>query len=257
MDKLDALKKYFVDLQNVVIAFSGGVDSTFLLKVAHDVLGDNVLAVTARSASFPLRELNEAKVFCQSEGIRHIVVDSEELDIDGFSHNPMNRCYLCKHELFEKMLVIAAQNNIQYVAEGSNLDDEGDYRPGLQAVAELHIKSPLREVGFTKQEIRECSRQLGLRTWNKQSFACLSSRFPYGEEITEKKLGMVDRAEQLLLDLGFHQLRVRIHGEMARIEVLPDEFEKLLIYRERIVRAFRGMAFSMLRWIYRGIERVV
>ena len=145
MDKLDALKKYFVDLQNVVIAFSGGVDSTFLLKVAHDVLGDNVLAVTARSASFPLRELNEAKVFCQSEGIRHIVVDSEELDIDGFSHNPMNRCYLCKHELFEKMLVIAAQNNIQYVAEGSNLDDEGDYRPGLQAVAELHIKSPLRE----------------------------------------------------------------------------------------------------------------
>lgn len=252
MDKLDALKKYFVDLQNVVIAFSGGVDSTFLLKVAHDVLGDNVLAVTARSASFPLRELNEAKAFCRSEGIRHIVVDSEELDIDGFSHNPMNRCYLCKHELFEKMLAIAVQNKIQYVAEGSNLDDEGDYRPGLQAVAELHIKSPLREVGFTKQEIRAWSRQLGLRTWNKQSFACLSSRFPYGEEITETKLRMVDRAEQLLLDLGFHQLRVRIHGEMARIEVLPDEFEKVLSCRERITRAFKEYGFQYVTMDLQG-----
>ena len=157
MDRVDALKQHIAGLQSVVVAFSGGVDSTFLLKVAHDALGDRLIAVTARSASFPLRELNEAKAFCRSEGIRHIVVDSEELDIEGFSHNPMNRCYLCKHELFEKMLVIAAQNNIQYVAEGSNLDDEGDYRPGLQAVAELHIKSPLREVGFTKQEIRECS----------------------------------------------------------------------------------------------------
>jgi TIGR00268 family protein len=252
MDRVDALKQHIAGLQSVVVAFSGGVDSTFLLKVAHDALGDRLIAVTARSASFPLRELNEAKAFCRSEGIRHIVVDSEELDIEGFSHNPMNRCYLCKHELFEKMLVIAAQNNIQYVAEGSNLDDEGDYRPGLQAVAELHIKSPLREVGFTKQEIRECSRQLGLRTWNKQSFACLSSRFPYGEEITEKKLGMVDRAEQLLLDLGFHQLRVRIHGEMARIEVLPDEFEKLLIYRERIVRAFREYGFQYVTMDLQG-----
>lgn len=252
MDKLDELKKNISDLKHIIIAFSGGVDSTFLLKVAHDVLGDHVIAVTARSLAFPQRELNEAKVFCQSEGIRHIVVDSEELDIEGFSHNPMNRCYLCKHELFEKMLVIAAQNNIQYVAEGSNLDDEGDYRPGLQAVAELHIKSPLREVGFTKQEIRECSRQLGLRTWNKQSFACLSSRFPYGEEITAKKLEMVDRAEQFLMDLGFCQLRVRIHGEIARIEVLPDEFEKVLSCRERITRAFKEYGFHYVTMDLQG-----
>lgn len=252
MDKLDALKKYFADLQNVVIAFSGGVDSTFLLKVAYDALGDRVIAVTARSASFPQRELNEAMDFCRSEGIRHIVVDSEELDIEGFSHNPVNRCYLCKHELFEKILVIAEQNNIQYVAEGSNLDDEGDYRPGLQAVAELHIKSPLRDVGLNKQEIREYSRQLGLRTWNKQSFACLSSRFPYGEEITEQKLRMVDKAEQLLLDLGFHQLRVRIHGEIARIEVLPDEFEKVLSCRERITRAFKEYGFHYVTMDLQG-----
>lgn len=252
MDKLDALKKYFADLQNVVIAFSGGVDSTFLLKVAYDALGDRVIAVTARSASFPQRELNEAMDFCRSEGIRHIVVDSEELDIEGFSHNPVNRCYLCKHELFEKILVIAEQNNIQYVAEGSNLDDEGDYRPGLQAVAELHIKSPLRDVGLNKQEIREYSRQLGLRTWNKQSFACLSSRFPYGEEITEQKLRMVDKAEQLLLDLGFHQLRVRIHGEIARIEVLPDEFEKVLSCREWITRAFKEYGFHYVTMDLQG-----
>ena len=252
MDKFDTLKKYMTDLQSVVVAFSGGVDSTFLLKVAHDVLEDNVIAVTARSASFPQRELDEAMAFCRSEGICHIVVDSEELDIDGFSHNPMNRCYLCKHELFEKMLAIAAQNKIQYVAEGANLDDEGDYRPGLQAVTELHIKSPLREVGFTKQEIRAWSRQLGLRTWNKQPFACLSSRFPYGEEITETKLGMVDRAEQLLLDLGFHQLRVRIHGEMARIEVLPDEFEKVLSCRERITRAFKEYGFQYVTMDLQG-----
>ena len=252
MDKLDALKKYFDDLQNVVIAFSGGVDSTFLLKVAYDALGDRVIAVTARSASFPQRELNEAMDFCRSEGIRHIVVDSEELDIEGFSHNPVNRCYLCKHELFEKMLAIAEQNNIQYVAEGSNMDDEGDYRPGLQAVVELQIKSPLREVGLNKEEIRAYSRQLGLRTWNKQSFACLSSRFPYGEEITAKKLGMVDRAEQFLMDLGFCQLRVRIHGEIARIEVLPDEFEKVLSCRERITRAFKEYGFHYVTMVLQG-----
>jgi TIGR00268 family protein len=252
MDKLDALKKYFDDLQNVVIAFSGGVDSTFLLKVAYDALGDRVIAVTARSASFPQRELNEAMDFCRSEGIRHIVVDSEELDIEGFSHNPVNRCYLCKHELFEKMLAIAEQNNIQYVAEGSNMDDEGDYRPGLQAVVELQIKSPLREVGLNKEEIRAYSRQLGLRTWNKQSFACLSSRFPYGEEITAKKLGMVDRAEQFLMDLGFCQLRVRIHGEIARIEVLPDEFEKVLSCRERITRAFKEYGFHYVTMDLQG-----
>lgn len=252
MKKYNDLKKYILGLKTLLVAFSGGVDSTFLLKVAHDVLGDNVIAVTARSASFPARELNEAMEFCRVEGIRHIIVDSEELNIDGFSHNPANRCYLCKYELFEKILAIAEQNSIKYVAEGSNMDDEGDYRPGLQAVVELRIKSPLREVGLNKEEIRAYSRQLGLRTWNKQSFACLSSRFPYGEEITEQKLRMVDKAEQLLLDLGFHQLRVRIHGEIARIEVLPDEFEKVLSCRERITRAFKEYGFHYVTMDLQG-----
>lgn len=232
MDQLHQKKQqldlYLKSLGNLIVAFSSGVDSTFLLKTAHDLLGDKVIAVTARSCSFPQRELNEAEAFCRTEGIEHIIVDSEELSIDGFSENPVNRCYLCKHELFTKIRQIAAERQIPYIAEGSNMDDNGDYRPGLTAVAELEIKSPLREAGLTKDEIRQLSRELSLPTWNKQSFACLSSRFVYGETITEQKLSMVDRAEQLLLDLGFHQVRVRIHGDIARIEVEPAEFAKLL-----------------------------
>lgn len=226
--KKQALEAYLRELGSVAVAFSSGVDSTFLLKVAHDLLGEKAIAVTARSCSFPRREQEEAAAFCASEGIRQIVVDSEELSIEGFRQNLPNRCYLCKRELFTKIRDIAASNGIAYVAEGSNLDDTGDYRPGLQAVAELGIKSPLREAQLTKAEIRQLSRELGLPTWEKPSFACLASRFVYGETISEEKLSMVDRAEQRLLDMGFRQVRVRVHDTLARIEIEPSEFPKLL-----------------------------
>lgn len=243
-EKFEKLKECLYNLRNVAIAFSSGVDSTFLLKVAHDIMGDNVIAVTAKSCSFPERELNEAQKFCKENNIKHIIVNSEELDIEGFKNNPPNRCYLCKKELFSKIWQIAKKNGIKNVIEGSNLDDEGDYRPGLQAVKELSVKSPLRELGFTKNDIRELSKKLGLATAEKQSFACLSSRFVYGETITEDKLKMVDKSEQLLLDLGFHQVRVRIHSNLARIEVMPDEFEKLLLNREIIIKKLKNYGFT-------------
>ena len=246
--KYNELKSMMNGFGSVAVAFSGGVDSTFLLYAAKEALGDQVIAVTAQSCSFPKRELNEAKAFCGERQIRHFICESEELDIEGFSHNPKNRCYLCKHELFEKIQKIAEQEKISAIVEGSNLDDNGDYRPGLQAVAELGIKSPLRQIGFTKNDIRTLSRYLELPTWDKQSFACLSSRFVYGETISKEKLGMVDRAEQLLLDLGFHQVRVRIHDTMARIEVLPEEFGTLIAEdtRAKIITSFREYGFTYI-----------
>ena len=245
-EKYQTLQKNLQACGRIAVAFSGGVDSTFLLKAAHDALGDGAIAVTARSCSFPKRELREAQAFCEAEGVRQLVIESEEMEIEGFRHNPKNRCYLCKRALFEKMTAAAAELGITVIAEGSNVDDEGDYRPGLIAIRELGVKSPLREAGLTKAEIRALSRELGLPTWDKQSFACLSSRFVYGEEITPEKLGMVDQAEQLLLDLGFRQVRVRIHGTIARIELQPEEMDRFLEEnrKHRLAEQFHGLGFT-------------
>jgi uncharacterized protein len=244
--KLNHLKNQLKDMEGVAVAFSGGVDSTFLLKIAHDVLQDRVVAVTARSSTYPEREFREAAEFVRRQGIDHVVIQSDELDIEGFADNPPNRCYLCKHDLFSKIRDVAARKGLKYVIEGSNVDDLGDYRPGMKAIRELGIASPLREAGLTKEDIRQLSMAMGLPTWDKPAFACLSSRFPYGHRITKEKLHMVDQAEQYLLDQGFRQVRVRHHGDMARIEVSAEERSRFFNTElmDRVHETFKTLGFA-------------
>jgi len=245
-EKFENLKKFLRDLGSVAVAFSGGVDSTFLLKVAHEVLKDNAVAITATSEFFPAFETFDAENFCRAENIRQIFLRENILNVENISQNPPNRCYICKKNLFAKIKKIAAENNLACVVEGSNMDDCGDYRPGMKAVAELEIKSPLREAALYKTEIRELSKKLNLPTWNKPSFACLASRFVYGESITVEKLQMVERAENFLRANGFSQFRVRIHDKLARIEILPADFEKILSLREEIISAFKSYGFNYI-----------
>ncbi|SHM43470.1 uncharacterized protein SAMN05660826_01012 [Caldanaerovirga acetigignens] len=246
MEKLEKLKDMIKNLGRVIVAFSGGVDSTFLLKVCLDVLGkENVLAVTARSSTYPARELEEAKELAKSFGANHEIIVSEELEVPGFSENPPERCYYCKKELFGQLVKIASERGFNFVLDGSNADDAGDFRPGMKAKDELGVKSPLKEAGLTKAEIRTLSQKMGLPTWNKPSFACLASRFPYGERITEEKLNRVGRAEDLLSELGFVQYRVRSHGDLARIEVSSEEIERFFekSLREKVVAEFKKLGF--------------
>ena len=255
-EKMARLRAVLRETRSAAVAFSSGVDSTFLLRVAHEELGERVVAVTVRSRTFPNRELDEAAAFCRENGVRHEIIDTCELDIPGFAENPPDRCYLCKKAIFGKMMKFAQANGLKAVLEGSNKDDDGDYRPGRRAIREfgrdgacpsqVYVASPLHDAGFTKAEIRALSRRMGLPTADKPSFACLASRFPYGERITAEGLARVERAEHWLRDagMGLAQLRVRSHGDMARIEVPPDEIPRIAAHAAEIAAAMKESGFD-------------
>jgi pyridinium-3,5-biscarboxylic acid mononucleotide sulfurtransferase len=255
--KAKKLKEIFKAMGRVLVAFSGGADSTLLLKVAQDTLGnENVLAVTALSPLYPERELSGVKRLIQTLGAKHLLIESNELEIPGFSKNPPNRCYYCKSKLFEELLSIAKEEAIPFIVEGSTLDDDQDHRPGRMAVQELGIRSPLKEASFTKTEVRELSKGLGLLTWDKPSFACLASRFPYGEDITEEGLRMVDEAEDFLFGLGFKQVRVRHYGDLARIEILKEEMARLMdgSLREKVVGHLKEIGYRYITLDLQGFR---
>jgi len=227
-EKYGWLKDRIASEGKAAVAFSGGVDSVFLLYAAREALGDGVLALTVSLHAVPQKELSEAEEFCRTYGIRQRIEYMDEFAVEGFADNPPDRCYLCKKALFTRMLALAEEEGCRVLMEGSNLDDQGDYRPGLRALRELGIKSPLKDAGFTKEEIREMARRLGLPAWKKPSMACLASSFAYGERITQEKMTMVEQAEEYLSGLGFIQRRVRMHGELARIELLQEDLPRML-----------------------------
>jgi uncharacterized protein len=246
--KINELKKILKEMESAIIAFSGGVDSSFLLTVAKKVLGKNIIAVTAKSPTYPKDELKDAKKIAKSLNCRHIIVDSNELEIEEFRNNPINRCYFCKKELFLKLISIKNRYKFNFVADGTNCDDLNKFRPGLEALKELGIRSPLADAKLTKKEIRKYSRLLNLSTWNKPAFACLSSRFPYGEEISKSKLKKIEKAENFLHSLGFKQIRVRYHYPIVRIEIEKEEIPRILQYniREKIIKKLKKIEFEYI-----------
>jgi uncharacterized protein len=245
-EKKTKLISLLSDFDSLLVAFSGGVDSTLLTAVAHTVLGDRLLAVTAISPLHPEQETRAAENLAKKIGVRHILIQSEEMKLPDVFKNPSDRCYHCKNHVFGLLLKLANEKGLQYVAHGANLDDLNDYRPGLQAARELKIQEPLVEAGLTKADIRELSREMGLESWDKPAMACLASRIPYGMDLTVEKLAMVERAEDLLHKLGFRHCRVRHHDKIARIEVPPEAFSTILekSTADEIVQRLRELGFK-------------
>ncbi len=229
MDDLDKLMSFIRQYDKAAIAFSGGVDSSFLLKAASDALGpENVIAITLKAAVNPEHEVTEAIELAEFTGVKHIVMDADIMSITGFRENPPDRCYICKTAIFQRIIKEAQGYGINTIFDGTNADDVNDYRPGMKALKELGVVSPLRECGLGKKAIRQFSKEYGIKTWDKPSMACLASRIPYNEPITVEKLSMVAAAEGMLHAMGFTQFRVRCHGSIARIEIAPEEMQKAL-----------------------------
>ena len=247
--KYEHLQAIISDMGGVLVAFSGGVDSTLLLKVAADVLGDKVIAVTALSETTPAHERQDAAAYARSMGVRHLEIVSQELTMASFTANPPDKCYICKQSRFGEIVRLAAEKKIPWVADGENSDDADDYRPGRRAARELGVRSPLREAGLSKPEIRQLSRELGLPSWNKPAYACLASRIPYGQAITTAKLRQVDAGEDLIRDLGLSwQVRLRHEGDTARIEVEAEAIERFLDrdVRRRVLSGLRELGFKFV-----------
>jgi pyridinium-3,5-biscarboxylic acid mononucleotide sulfurtransferase len=244
-EKLETLKSIFIEMEKALIAYSGGVDSTLVAKVACDVLGERALAVTAVSPSLLPEELEDAKIQAATIGISHRIVQTREMENPNYTSNPVNRCYFCKSELHDTLKPLAIELGYPYVVDGVNADDLRDYRPGIQAAKERGARSPLAEVGITKMEVRQLSQELGLPWWDKPAQPCLSSRFPYGEEITVAKLQRVGRAEIYLRKLGYNSLRVRSEGDTARIELPPEEIKEFVLKTDlqSLVSTFQGFGF--------------
>lgn len=252
-EKLNSLLELLKNYKRIAVAYSAGVDSTLLLKASCEALGyDNVLAITVNSGLFPNKELQESIDFCKEQGINQIVLEVNPIENEEFRKNPVNRCYICKNDMFNRIIETSKMNGFDIVCEGSNVDDLSDYRPGMKAVEELGVISPLKQVGLTKNEIRELSRRYDLPTFNKPSFACLASRIAYGEMITAEKLSMVEKAESLLHDLGLIQFRVRVHKDVARIETEVSDFEKVLNNREMIYQRLNEYGFKYVSLDLKG-----
>ncbi len=229
MENMEKLKKFIQQYDKVAVAFSGGVDSSFLLRAACEAIGrENVIAITLKAAVNPEHEVAEAVALAEQAGARHIVIPVDVMSIPGFAENPPDRCYICKTAIFERIITEAQSHDIDVIFDGTNADDDNDYRPGMKALRELGVISPLKACGMGKKEIRQLSMEMGISTWDKPSMACLASRVPYNEPITEEKLRLVGRAEGLLQKMGFKQFRVRCHGNIARVEIAPEEMPKVL-----------------------------